>query len=452
MGLVLSCPSAEGHGHLLKATVRPGQATSAQACAANAPAGTCPPGNTLSMRRLIPRSGNDGVCAIPPGCVLGCPNQQGALPGGPPCASEGICDHCALEKTSGEKAIVGGDGSKWWTKMPAAHWDEPDQWPKYPCMSNDAFGARGTASVKPGDAIETVMYVNADHSGLYRFEMSCGEAATNANFNAAPVTAWKALHASKELAPGAAPLAAGRDVGYTRAETDAYWDRTICTAATCAYRMNGAQPQYPGGAYDINSAECQQGILGVQCFITDTFTLPAGTACRGAATLRWMWNSAEGPETYANCLDLTIEGSAVGGEPGGGGGGGGRDQSLNGDSNGGNAVLFAAAAVIVVGLVGALVYRNRTAICAKRSGAAPSIRKHDSADPRWAVAAAVAGQPPPPPPPPGQDALPPGWQAVTDPATKHTYFYNATTGATTWERPGAATDSYGMEMQTATRV
>ena len=51
--------------------------------------------------------------------VLGCPNQQGALPGGPPCAA-GICDHCALEKTSGEKAIAGGDGSKWWTNASRA--------------------------------------------------------------------------------------------------------------------------------------------------------------------------------------------------------------------------------------------------------------------------------------------------------------------------------------------
>ena len=153
-----------------------------------------------------------------------------------------------------------------------------------------------------------------------------------------------------------------------------------------------------------------------------------------------MWNSAEGPETYANCLDLpsraqrwavsqvaAVAAAGMARWAAGRGGRWGRDQSLNGDNNGGT---FAAAAVIAVGLVGALVYRKRTAICAKRSSGAEH-EKHDSADPRWAVAAAVAGQPPPPPPPPGQDALPPGWQAVTDPATKHTYFYNATTGATT---------------------
>ena len=49
------------------------------------------------------------------------------------------------------------------------------------------------------------------------------------------------------------PLPPGREVGSTRAETDAWWGRTTCTAAQCPYRMNGAQPQYPGGAYDIGA-------------------------------------------------------------------------------------------------------------------------------------------------------------------------------------------------------
>ena len=95
--------------------------------------------------------------------------------------------------------------------------------------------------------------------------MSCGEAGTNANFNAAPVTAWKALHASKELAPGAAPLA-GRDVGFTRGDG--------CVLGSHDLRLRRLQDERGAAAvtcaYDINSAECQQGILGVQCFITDT--------------------------------------------------------------------------------------------------------------------------------------------------------------------------------------
>lgn len=84
--------------------------------------------------------------------------------------------------------------------MPAAHWDEPDQWPKFPCMSRDEFGTRGVATVSAGDTITATTYMNADHSGLYRFELSCGSEATNAAFNAGPVTPWKALHSFKELA------------------------------------------------------------------------------------------------------------------------------------------------------------------------------------------------------------------------------------------------------------
>lgn len=44
------------------------------------------------------------------------------------------------------------------------------------------------------------------------------------------------------------------------------------------------------------------------CFLEDSVTIPADFACAngGEAILRWIWNSAEGPEMYANCLDLTI--------------------------------------------------------------------------------------------------------------------------------------------------
>ena len=298
--LQLVPPLVHGHGHLLKAVVsRAAGGADQVACAANANAQECS-GSTVKMRKLIPRSGNDGACAIPPGCELGCPGVTGSGPGGAPCENIGICDHCGLEKTAGNKPSVGSDGSKWWTQMPAAHWDEPDQWPIFPCMSRDGFGAQGIISIAPGDQFSTRIYMNADHSGLYRYELSCGEGATNAAFNAEPVTPWKALHVSKELAPGDTPLAVGREVGSTRAETDAYWTRTICTAAGCTYRMNGAAPQYPAGAFSITSDECtaSAGPPDPMCFIEDSFTLPADTACRGSATLRWMWNSAEGPGQF----------------------------------------------------------------------------------------------------------------------------------------------------------
>jgi len=39
-----------------------------------------------------------------------------------------------------------------------------------------------------------------------------------------------------------------------------------------------------------------------------------------------------------------------------------------------------------------------------------------------------------PPPPPPSD-LPPGWQEMKDPSSGHSYYYNATTGETTWTKP-----------------
>ena len=261
---------AGAHGHLLKAVLRPQAADEKAACAGNA-GGACT--GELSMRKLIARSQNEGPCPDP-GPSAG---QQADVP--PGCEADFVCDHCGLEKVAAQKGIVGGDGAKWWTRMPAAHWDESDQWPINPCMSRDAFGAGGVGEVAPGDQLETTMYVNADHSGLYRFELGCSATADNAAFNAAPITQWKALHATKELPPGES-LPAGREVGWTRAETDAYWARTICTAAGCTYRMNGAAPQYPNGAYNLDSAECSagpDGPVGVTCFVKDTFSIPGDT-------------------------------------------------------------------------------------------------------------------------------------------------------------------------------
>jgi len=43
--------------------------------------------------------------------------------------------------------------------------------------------------------------------------------------------------------------------------------------------------------------------------------------------------------------------------------------------------------------------------------------------------------PPPPPPPPPPLELPPGWTAHPDQATGATYYWNAGTGATSWEVP-----------------
>ena len=51
----------------------------------------------------------------------------------------------------------------------------------------------------------------------------------------------------------------------------------------------------------------------------------------------------------------------------------------------------------------------------------------------------VAPVPPPPPGAPGwapPPSVPPGWQELKDPNSGHTYFYNATTGQSSWVRPG----------------
>ena len=157
--LVVLVTGASAHGHLLRAVLRPQAADEQAGCAGNAGAACT---GELSMRKLIPRSQNTGPCPDP-GPSAG---QEADVP--PGCEANFVCDHCGLEKTAAEKEIVGGDGAKWWTRMPAAHWDEPDQWPINPCMSRDEFGAGGVGLVAPGDQLETTMYVNADHSGHCR--------------------------------------------------------------------------------------------------------------------------------------------------------------------------------------------------------------------------------------------------------------------------------------------
>ena len=114
VALVLGPLGVEAHGHLLRAVVRPGTNAEVTACAYNA-GDNCQ--GTAKLRKLIPRSGNDPPCNQPPGCELGCPNENGGGPGSAACPNQLVCDHCALEKVAAEKAIVGGDGSKWWTKM-----------------------------------------------------------------------------------------------------------------------------------------------------------------------------------------------------------------------------------------------------------------------------------------------------------------------------------------------
>lgn len=441
--LMLFAPVVTSHGHLLRAVIKPKDGGADKvACAANANAAECAGSPSVRLRKLIPRSGNDGACKIPPGCELGCPGVTGSKPGGAPCATLGICDHCGLEKVAAEKTQVGTDGSKWWTKMPAAHWDEPDQWPIFPCMSRDEYGAQGKLSVSVGDTVAATIYMNADHSGLYRYELSCGQTATNEEFNKNAITPWKALHPSKELAAGAPPLPLSREVGSTRAETDAYWAKTVCTAAGCPYRMNGAAPQYPGGAFGITSAECKAGGTGPggtpgptttpTCFIEDAFIIPSDTSCRGPATLRWMWNSAEGLETYANCLDIEIQGAGGGGGGGTGGGSGGGGSigggssgsavSTTGSSNSGTTTIMVLILLALIVGFGYYFYKNKPSPPASSDVVAAPVDVGTTSTP-----AAPTDTP----------GLPDGWQKLVDPKSGHPYYYNSANGETQWTMPEA---------------
>ena len=154
-----------------------------------------------------------------------------------------------------------------------------------------------------------------------------------------------------------------------------------------------------------------------------------------------MWNSAEGPETYSNCLDLNIVGAAVdpgapGGSPGSpgggvpGGAGGANAGNAAGDDGGGGSMGVAVGVVAVILLGGGFWYRY---FREPSPGKPPVEVKLAVPAGRWESEPA---QPPPPPrPPAGPEDLPDGWSEVLDPASGRNYFYNAATGESTWLRP-----------------
>jgi hypothetical protein len=66
---------------------------------------------------------------------------------------------------------------------------------------------------------------------------------------------------------------------------------------------------------------------------------------------------------------------------------------------------------------------------------APSAPAPSAPAPADQAAPTAVPPPPPPPPPPAEPALPPGWTAHADEKTGATYYWNAGTGATSWDVP-----------------
>jgi len=302
--LAASVRFCAGHGNLLKAVFPQDQVV----CAGTAPGSLCTPTDGVRARTLIARA---GVCDGASDSE--CDRQPYA------------CDHCGLERKETNDRLPGAPNSNWWTGNPAAHWNDRDVWPKHPCMSDQPYGQNGVARVRPGDSVETTVYINADHSGLYQYQLFCGESALSAstggaaqgganekffgcedgacsaqltpaqNDGSGPISPWRALHPDKE----GVSLGEDRVVGTTKEQTDRFLTSIGCVGAGCGYRINDGQP--------ITSGYCDG-----RCFLYDTVAIPTG--CSGPATLRWMWLSAETPEVYANCVDLNIE-DAGGGSP-----------------------------------------------------------------------------------------------------------------------------------------
>jgi hypothetical protein len=185
------------------------------------------------------------------------------------------CDWCVLE---GSNKNAQRYSAQWWSQNPGAWTTSSNTWPAVPCMSRDTYGARGTLNVRPGENITTSTWVNADHGGFYRFELSYNTNPTNSDFFNRPISDYYAISVSNETPGFSYP---GRRVGPSDADLQTYIKRMSCTGVQCG----------GGNIRDQNYSE--------------TWTFPAN-AQKGPAVMRWMWSSLETPEIYAHCADLNI--------------------------------------------------------------------------------------------------------------------------------------------------
>ena len=180
---------------------------------------------------------------------MGIPRGDTGVPGPP---TNNNCPHCVMENRPTNSQTSG----QWYTKNAAAHWDNQNQWPSIPCMSDDSFGRRGTLNVRAGELLNLTMYVNADHGGFYRYELASGQSPSNSQFMAKPISPFYSLHESAETYRSYA----GRVVGYSKSDTNGYISNMKSSpgAGLGGNRMN---PQFQGSSSSYcnqNPSKCNQ--------------------------------------------------------------------------------------------------------------------------------------------------------------------------------------------------
>jgi hypothetical protein len=201
---------------------------------------------------------------------------DGQIPG----TEEGYqCDHCVLENTNKNGQTTGG----WWSSNPGAHVSKGNVQPQVACMSRDAYGARGVLGIRAGENITTSTFVNADHGGFYRYDLSYNTNPSNGDFQ--QITGWWRISENNE-----GTGQGSRYVGWNEGDLQNYIQRMNCVGAGCTGNNNPNRD------------------------VSETWQFP-GDARQGAAVMRWMWYSLETPQIYSHCVDLNIGGGGGGNPP-----------------------------------------------------------------------------------------------------------------------------------------
>ena len=180
------------------------------------------------------------------------------------------CDHCVLENTNKNGQTTGG----WWSSNPGAHVSKGNVQPQVACMSGDGYGARGVLGIRAGENITTSTFVNADHGGFYRYELSYNTNPSNGDFQ--QITGWWRISENNE-----GTGEGSRYVGFNEGDLQNYIQRMNCVGGGCTGNNNPNRD------------------------VSETWEFP-GNARQGAAVMRWMWYSLETPQIYSHCVDLNI--------------------------------------------------------------------------------------------------------------------------------------------------